>query len=72
MHEVFSFLAETVKTVTYLKRPLHSILRGLLSFPVDSEQGIRYWVLAEKFIQQLAFQKDHIKLNPTGNRIDML
>jgi hypothetical protein len=44
---------------------LLSVLRHLLLIPVDGENGIRTWVLAERLVQQVALQKEIIAIDDT-------
>jgi len=69
---IFENLQEILESLTYLQRPFHAILKYLLGFPIDSDVGLKCWVLAEKLIQQIALQKDQINIGEATFALDDL
>ncbi len=60
--QIFKNLQEIVSNLNYLQRSFNSILRSLVGFPIDLNVGFRYWLLAEKVLQQLAYQRANVEV----------
>jgi hypothetical protein len=76
---IFKTLQETAGSIGYLKRPFLSILKSLVGLPLDAERGYfgpykfvtdcraRLWVLGDKLLQQVAFQKESFQVADNGS-----
>jgi len=66
--EMFNHLVEVSESLGYLRRSFLSILKNLLALPIDNDTGLKCWVLADKLIAQISFQKERISAEDNNER----